>query len=229
MKPETKEWLKDIALKIGIIGGVALLFTIGLNFYIDALCKIYETPVMEEYTPTVSTASVVPVQPRVSVETIEIPTIEIKPVYEGVTLSDDVYDYLHAQCGVYGVDEALAVAVIKSESDGLWVYGDWSEDLQRYRSVGYFQIRDVNWAWLYGEHQINAETPYGNIDAGLYILSDLMYKSGDNMDLALMMYKCGESRGRELYSEGIVLDCVTEVINDYKAYKEANNDTLRID
>lgn len=222
MKPEIKEFLKDLSIKIGIIGGVALAFTIGLNFYINALCKIYETPIVEEYTPTASVASVVPVQPRVSVEPIEIPTIEIKPVYEGVTLSDDAYEYLHMRCDVYGVDEALAMAVIKSESDGLWTYGDWSEDLQRYRSVGYFQIRDVNWTWLYDEHQINAETPFGNIDAGLYILSDLMYKSGDNMDLALMMYKCGESRGRELYDDGVVLDCVYEVINDYENYKEAN-------
>ena len=75
---------------------------------------------------------------------------------------------------------------------------------------------------LYDKAGIDASTEKGNIDAGIYMLSDLLYKSNDNMELAITMYKCGEYRGREVYDAGIVLDCVKEVITDYEFYKEAN-------
>ena len=207
--------------KLAVIIITAFAVTLGLNKYFDWFFD-RSMSAMEAHAHDVITAPYTPVQPIERNKAIEITIEPVKPVYEGVALSDDLIDYLTLRCEVYAVDPALAMALMKSESKGTWLYGDWDDDLQRYRSVGFFQIRDVNWGWLYDDVGIDANTEKGNIDAGLYMLSRLLYKADDNIELALTMYKCGEYRGREIHDAGIVLDCVQEVMTDYENYKEAN-------
>ena len=100
----------------------ALLVVLGLTKYIDWLCQKSEPIIIETHTPVI-TAPYTSIQPVEHNEPIEITIESVKPVYEGVALSDDLTDYLLLRCEVYAVDPSLAMALLKSESHGIWTYG----------------------------------------------------------------------------------------------------------
>lgn len=200
--------------------GVALVTTGLLCLCMDFL---YPTTIHIPYivvTPEIPvTASYSPVEVVERTEPIKVSIEKPKRVYDGVSLPDELIDYVEDRCGELEISPELVFAIMKSESHGLWVEGDWSEDLQRYRSIGYFQIRDVNWGRLYDQYGIDCTTRTGNLDAGVVMIKELCDKYG-HKDICQIVtsYKCGEYRGEELVSAGIVLDCVDEVMMTYAEY-----------
>ncbi len=202
--------------------GVALIVAGVFNFYLDWLLTPAPTiPVVLPQIPV--TTSYSPVEVVEHKEPIKLSVREPKREYEGVGLPTQLINYVIDRCEEHDVEPELAFAIMKSESQGLWVEGDWSEELGRYRSVGYFQIRDVNWGRLYDTYGIDAQTRTGNIDAGVIMIKELCDKYG-NKDICQIVtsYKCGESRGEELVRAGVILDAVDEVMMDYAEYKEVD-------
>ena len=95
-------------------------------------------------------------------------------------------------CERYGVPYTLALGVAETES---------SFDFEAYSGYAYglMQISPINYEWL-REIGIDPETKQGNIEAGVYMLGQLL-KSYD-VDRALMAYNCGETYAEELWDAG---------------------------
>lgn len=200
--------------------GVAFIVAGFFNAYLDWLLTPAPTmPIVLPKIPVIASYS--PVEAVEHKEAIKLSIREPRRVYEGVSLPYELINYVIDKCEEYDVEPELAFAIMKSESQGLWVEGDWSDELNRYRSVGYFQIRDVNWGRLYDAYGIDAQTRTGNIDAGVVMIKELCDKYGKK-DICQIVtsYKCGESRGEELVNAGIILDAVDAVMMDYAEYKE---------
>ena len=201
---------------------------IGTAFIVAGLSDIYllhllETDVPAEPVNVPVTATYSTVEAVTDSQPIEITIEKQTRVYDGVALPAELVEYVEARCNEWNVRPELAFAIMKSESHGNWVYGDWSDDLQRYRSIGYFQIRDCNWGRLYDKYGIDAQTRTGNLDAGVMMIAELCNKYGPkDVCQIITSYKCGEYRGEELVAAGVVLDCVDEVMMTYAEYCDEN-------
>lgn len=98
-------------------------------------------------------------------------------------------------CGEeYDVDFALILGMMEIESqfdtgaDSGWAYG-------------VMQIGYINHEWLQADG-IDPMTDHGNIQAGVYMIGNLLGRYGDTHK-ALMAYNCGEYGAAELWAEGI--------------------------
>lgn len=158
---------------------------------------------------------------------IEIPQAEIieeVEVFPGVPLPNEEKAYLLKVCKICEVEPTLALALMASESEFKWVNGDWDEERQAYRSIGYFQIRDVNFDRLDKQYSIDATTRKGNIEAGITMIKELQDKYPDDLVRVLTAYKAGESRAKEICEAGITLEAVENVIE----IKEGLDDKYKI-
>ena len=125
---------------------------------------------------------------------------EIIPEYD-IPLNKDIQKYLYNKCKEYNVPYDLAIAVIKTESN-------FNPNLVHKNSngskdYGLFQINSINHKWLSKELGISDFIdPYQNIDAGVYMLSQLL-KKYNNEHIVLMSYNMGERATKNLVSRGI--------------------------
>lgn len=116
---------------------------------------------------------------------------------DDVPLSYGLQDTLHTACEEFGVDYALALAVIERETEFTYVAGDGGE------SVGYFQIQPRWWGALLEE--IGAEDladPTQNLRAGCAILGLLLLRYGNAED-ALTAYNTGHP-GESEYAAAVM-------------------------
>lgn len=122
------------------------------------------------------------------------------PEYD-IPLDKDIQIYLYNKCQEYNVSYELALAVIKIESN-------FNPDLvhknsNESRDYGLFQINSINHKWLSEKLSItDFLNPYQNIDAGVYMLSELL-KKYNNEHIVLMSYNMGERATKSLVSRGI--------------------------
>lgn len=96
-------------------------------------------------------------------------------------------------CRRFDVPYSLALAVAETESQ--FDFDAWSG-----YAYGLMQIAPVNYDRL-RKLGMDPETKLGNIEAGVYMLSELLNRYGDE-HLALMAYNCGESGADELWNAG---------------------------
>ena len=103
---------------------------------------------------------------------------------------------MHGLCKKYDLSYSFALMILESESAyNPTIIGD------KGNSVGYFQINRINWERL-SDRGMNVHEPEGNIEAGVMMLSELFEKYKDPYAV-IECYKCGETRGMELYNAGI--------------------------
>ena len=69
-------------------------------------------------------------------------------------------------------------------------------------SVGLFQINRVNWERMAEEYGYDVHDVKGNIGSGVAILTELFAKYDDPYRV-ILCYKCGESRGNDLFAQGV--------------------------
>jgi len=125
---------------------------------------------------------------------------EIIPEYD-IPLDKDIQKYLYDKCKEYNVPYDLALGVIKVESN--FNPSLIHKNSNGSRDYGLFQINTINHQWLSEELGItDFLNPYQNIDAGVYMLSQLL-KKYDDEHIVLMSYNMGERAAKNLVSRGI--------------------------
>lgn len=133
---------------------------------------------------------------------ISVPAPTVEPicrtrddiVSDGRLLSYELQEVMQDFCEEYGVPYALALAIAEEEThfdpDAVSGTGDY----------GLMQINICNHEWL-AEKGIDVMTHEGNIEAGIYIISQHLEKYGEP-ELALMAYNCGATGAKRLWDAG---------------------------
>lgn len=138
-------------------------------------------------------------EPVVTAETVTPPATEPARhrddiVSEGRLLSYELQEVMQDCCEHYEVPYALALAIAEVEThfdpDAVSATGDY----------GLMQINSVNHEWLL-EKGLDPMTHAGNIEAGIYIISQYLQSYGEP-ELALMAYNCGPGGARKLWDAG---------------------------
>lgn len=118
---------------------------------------------------------------------------------EGGCFPEVVQVYLWCQCEQRDLDYYIAVALIERESSYFYnASGDNGA------SKGYTQVQEK---WhrerMEAESAVDLYNPYDNIRVGLNLLQELKSRSNEDWHYVLMSYNMGESRCKELNTEGI--------------------------
>lgn len=133
-------------------------------------------------------------EPVVTAETTEPARHRDDIVSEGRLLSYELQEVMQDCCEHYEVPYALALAIAEVEThfdpDAVSATGDY----------GLMQINSVNHEWLL-EKGLDPMTHAGNIEAGIYIISQYLQSYGEP-ELALMAYNCGPGGARKLWDAG---------------------------
>lgn len=140
-----------------------------------------------------------PIEPqKLTTEYLQITETEweFEPLSE-LPLDPEIQIYMYEVCEEYNLSFAFAAMVMESETHfNPAAVGDGGE------SVGYFQINEVNWERMATEYGLDVHDPKDNIKCGVVMLTELFEKYQDPY-LVLLAYKCGESRGLDLYGQGV--------------------------
>lgn len=121
---------------------------------------------------------------------------QFEPLSE-LPLDPEMQIYMYEICEENNLSFAFAAMVMESETHfNPAAVGDGGE------SVGYFQINEVNWERMATEYGLDVHDPKDNIACGVVMLRELFEKYEDPY-LVLLAYKCGESRGLDLYEQGV--------------------------
>lgn len=178
--------------------------------FLLALAIMVTTPfVAEAVSPGLEELEIEPVQvdPVLYVEPVELEAPEEDALIEAALLEQGYYrddvpltyleqDLLHTACAEFGVDYALALAVIEQETNFRNIMGDDGE------SAGYMQIQERWWSSLMDELGVtDLMDPYGNFRVGCAILGQLIEQYG--LPDALTMYNAGRT-GESDYSRSVM-------------------------
>ena len=145
---------------------------------------------------------------------------EIIPEYD-IPLDKDIQKYLYDKCKEYNVPYDLALGVIKVESN--FNPSLIHKNSNGSRDYGLFQINTINHKWLSEELGItDFLNPYQNIDAGVYMLSQLL-KKYDDEHIVLMSYNMGEQAAKNLVSRGIDSSQYSRKVIETKEELKNNN------
>ena len=135
----------------------------------------------------------IPALVLVAADPVPVDTLP-EPLYtEAIPLTFALQDVLQTACETYGVEYALALAVMEHESS-------FNLDADSGICWGPMQINPINYEWL-RERGVEPTTHEGNIVAGVLMLGDLLDKY-DDTHKALMAYNCGETGAARLWREG---------------------------
>jgi len=145
---------------------------------------------------------------------------EIIPEYD-IPLDKDIQKYLYDKCKEYNVPYDLALGVIKVESN--FNPSLIHKNSNGSRDYGLFQINTINHQWLSEELGItDFLNPYQNIDAGVYMLSQLL-KKYDDEHIVLMSYNMGERAAKNLVDRGIYSSRYSRKVIETKEEFKNNN------
>lgn len=145
---------------------------------------------------------------------------EIIPEYD-ISLDKDIQQYLYDKCKEYNVPYDLALGVIKVESN--FNPSLIHKNSNGSRDYGLFQINTINHKWLSEELGItDFLNPYQNIDAGVYMLSQLL-KKYDDEHIVLMSYNMGEQAAKNLVNRGIYSSRYSRKVIETKEELKNNN------
>lgn len=126
----------------------------------------------------------------------ESDTEDVEIFFEEIPLDQETQSCVMKWCEEYHVKRSVALGVIQAESS-------FQADAQNGSCFGYMQINSINQGWLAEEIGVTDLTdPHQNIQAGIYMLSDLYGKYGD-WNKALTCYNYGEGGAYEhVFSKG---------------------------
>lgn len=128
---------------------------------------------------------------------------ELSPIYiSAIPLSEELQIIMQDACKEYGVPYSLALAVCEAEST-------FDPDADNGVCWGLMQINPVNYKSL-RNIGIEPTTYEGNIEAGVYMLGQLLDKYDDDTHKALMAYNCGDAGAARLWDQGYVTSSYSE-------------------
>lgn len=207
-----RRWLMRNSLSLALIGIILLSMTAGAIGCLAFLPKPQNTSTPETKTD-VSTATVM--QPDITNPGLTpIPAPQV--FYFDVPLSEELQDYIREKCTEYEVPMELVIALIDKESSFR------SDVVSTTDDYGLMQINKCNHKWLSSTLGIrNFLDPMENVLCGIYMLSDHLDDTDGNIELALMMYNCGEGGAKRLWGNGIYSTSYSHsVMTLYASYKE---------
>lgn len=125
--------------------------------------------------------------------TIEETEEDALKAYNDVPLSETEQIHMQQICEECNISYEFALAIMESESGfDAEAIGDDG------KSIGYFQINEVNWPRMESEYGLDVNDPMDNIEAGIRILKEKFEKYDDPFQV-IIYYKAGDKRGTELY------------------------------
>lgn len=140
--------------------------------------------------------------------------------YLDIPLSHELQVELFADCDIYGVDYALALALMDTESSFRSDIGNedvlgGEEGGARY--YGYFQLSadNCNKATEYG---LDAHTPEGNIEMGIKILGNLLLDTDEEWE-AIAAYKGGAGYLKDCKEKGVIPKTAQNVLAKKAKYE----------
>lgn len=138
---------------------------------------------------------------------------EPEPVlYFDVPLSTDLQDHIFAECEKYGVDPALVMAMIKSEST-------FKASVVSSRGAqGLMQIIP-KWhtARMASLGCSNLFDPYQNVTVGINYISELI-GYGRSVEWALMVYNGGFAYANSNYADGVISSYARKILADKEKF-----------
>lgn len=193
-----------ISAMIGIFIALTLIFYL---WFMSILPGGKNTNVIESYG----------MEPMASAETIEVEpevatTPEPEPIlYFDVPLSVDLQDHIFTECEKYGLDPALIIAMIKTES---------TYNPSAVSSGGAYGLMQIIPRWHKGRMQklgcSNLLDPYQNTTVGINYIAELI-GYGRSVEWALMAYNGGISYANGNYSQGVVSSYARTILADSKS------------
>lgn len=157
-------------------------------------CKDVETETAPTTEPSPTATPSVTVEPSPALTTPTVSRTRDDIISDGRLLRYDLQEIMQDYCDEYGVPYALALAIAEVEThfdpDAVSGTGDY----------GLMQINTCNHEWL-SELGIDVMTYEGNIEAGIYIISQHLNKYGEP-ELALMAYNSGPTGAQRLWDAG---------------------------
>lgn len=176
-----------------VLACLILLAALSLAFGLGA---VLATAGKEDRPPQETTAPATSKEPSAApAETPEPVRHRGDIVSEGRLLAYDLQEIMQDCCEVYGVPYALALAIAEVET-----HFD-PDAVSPTHDYGLMQINQCNHEWLQGLG-MDPLTHAGNIEAGLYLISDYLSQYG-NTEMALMAYNNGPTGARKLWDAGV--------------------------
>lgn len=121
-------------------------------------------------------------------------------------LDDDTQQMIQDKCEEYGIDFALCMAIIYTESRFQ------SDVISSTNDYGLMQINENNHNWLSETLGItDFLNPEQNVTAGLYILNNLFNKYDDTSQV-LMAYNMGETGASRYWNNGVYSSTYSEAV-----------------
>lgn len=162
------------------------------------------------------------------VEAIAPATIESEESFMklDVPLDEQIQQYIYDSSIVNDISYSFVIALIDKESTFR------PKIISKTNDYGLMQINTCNHSWLQKELGItDFLDPYQNIDAGIYILTNLFDKYQEPGKV-LMAYNLGENGAKRLWDKGIfetkysksILELEKEYSNAYNKERGENND-----
>lgn len=140
---------------------------------------------------------------------------------DDVPLTSEEQLTIQKACYRYNADYRLAFSLLESETHFIWVRGDLH---LKHNAIGYFQISTVNEDRMAEDYGLDIYDEFQNLEAGVVILSELLkmfpdgYAGFTQEEAAIMCYKCGCHRGKELMDVGFLLDSIDGIIEGKSKY-----------
>lgn len=211
MKFTTKITPLQFSILLGLLLGVMIIFFIEVSRAQTTPTK--DVPVVQVEITNVtsevvsSTNEIKEYKTKVQEQDFNVYLIPEEYVEAGGYFPKAVQEYLYNLCSERDLDYYIAIALIERESS---YKDDASGDSGN--SIGYMQVQEK---WhrerMEVEQVTDLHNSYQNIRVGLSYLDEL-YERYENWDKALMCYNMGESRAKELWSEGVYETEYTAVI-----------------
>ena len=147
---------------------------------------------------------------------------DFKYKYLDIGLSKELQRFCQDICEDYGLEYALLLAIMETESTFREDIGNeqilgGEEGGERY--YGYMQLSLANCIRA-KDYALDAHTPEGNIEMGVVILADLMNAYDNDILMVTMAYKGGEGAAKSWRESGYVLPIAYTVMDNYEKYKE---------
>jgi len=147
---------------------------------------------------------------------------DVKYRYLEIGLSKELQRFCQDICDDYGLEYALLLAIMETESTFREDIGNeqvlgGEEGGERY--YGYMQLSLANCIKA-KDYALDAHTPEGNIEMAVIILSDLMDAYEGDILMVTMAYKGGEGAAKSWRESGYVLPIAYTVMDHYEKYKE---------
>ena len=128
---------------------------------------------------------------------VQTPVTEPQFIALPVSMDEGTQKTVSEICGKYNVPFTLVMALIETESN-------FQPNLiSRTNDYGLMQINKCNHKRLSAELGItDFLNPSQNVEAGCYMLSELLYKYKD-LNVVLMAYNMGEGNAKKLWKQGV--------------------------